>query len=178
MLQVLNRFRSDEALMQAYRRGDTGAFELLYHRHKDGLFSFLYRACPRPAVVEELAQDTWMAVINAAPDYTPEAAFKTWLYRIAHNRQADYWRRRDNQHGNLDEVPEPVARNDGHDDRQARLMRAIGHLPPEQRDALLLQQQGFSLADIAIISGAAEETIKSRLRYGRNQLRQQLGGDR
>lgn len=41
MLTLINRLRSDEALMLAYQRGDEAAFECLYHRHKDGLFAFL-----------------------------------------------------------------------------------------------------------------------------------------
>ena len=56
-------------------------------------------------------------------------------------------------------------------------MSAIARLPQEQRDALLLQEQGFSQRDIAEITGAVEETVKSRLRYARKQLREQLGGE-
>ena len=56
-------------------------------------------------------------------------------------------------------------------------LAAIGELPLEQRDALLLQEQGFSLAEIVEITGTGEETIKSRLRYARKQLRKQLGGE-
>lgn len=163
--------------MQAYQRGDASAFECLYHRHKDGLFSFLYRSCPRPDVVEELAQEAWAAVVNRAPGYTPQAQFKTWLYQIARNRLADYWRRLDNRHQRLEEVQE-AATIDTHapgEDPGELLLSAIGKLPSEQRDALLLQQQGFSQRDIAAITGAGEETIKSRLRYARKQLREQLG---
>lgn len=179
MLKLIHRLKSDEALMLAYQRGDTGAFEVLYHRHKDGLFAFLYRSCPRLAVVEELAQDAWMAVVNSAPAYRPEAAFRTWLYRIARNRLADFWRRRDNDHLDLEQAPEPVApdSDDPRQERQRRLMQAIGGLPPEQRDALLLQEQGFSLAAIADITGDGEETVKSRLRYARKGLQKILGGE-
>jgi RNA polymerase sigma-70 factor (ECF subfamily) len=178
MLTLINRLKSDEALMQAYQRGDTGAFESLYQRHKDGLFTFLYRSCPRPAVVEELAQEAWFGVVRAAPDYRPGAAFRTWLYQIGRNRLADYWRRRDNHHTDLELAPEPVASNAGEaGDLEARLMAAIGALPAEQRDTLLLQEQGFSLSDIAAITGSGVETIKSRLRYARGQLREQLGED-
>ena len=98
MLTLINRLRSDEALMLAYQRGDTAAFDCLYHRHKDGLFAFLYRSCSRRAVVEELTQDAWMGVINSAPTYQSDARFRTWLYQIAHNRLVDFWRRKDNQH--------------------------------------------------------------------------------
>ena len=178
MLGILNRLKSDESLMLAYQRGDTGAFELLYQRHKDALYTFLFRCYPRNAVVEELAQDTWMAVINAVARYKPDARFRTWLYQIAHNRLVDHWRRPDNKHTNLEAVQEPYTQgNDEAEELQSRVMTAIAQLPREQRDAILLQQQGFSQADIASITGAGGETIKSRLRYARDQLRVQLGDE-
>ena len=177
MLTLRHRLKSDEALMLAYQRGDTSAFECLYRRHKDGLFAFLFRSCPRQAVVEELAQDAWMAVINAAGRYRREARFKTWLYQIAHNRLVDYWRRRDNQHTRLDNTPEiGTAENPATTgDVIEQLMSAIGQLPGAQRDALLLQEQGFTHREIAEITRSGEETVKSRLRYARKQLRQRLG---
>ena len=180
MLQVLNRLKSDESLMLAYQNGDAGAFESLYRRHKDGLFSFLFRSCPRPAIVEELAQETWMAVVKSAVRYRPDARFRTWLFQIAHNRLVDFWRRPDNRHSPLNDIreeataPEPEKSRDA---LQQRLMDAIGQLPEEQRNALLLQEQGFSHKDIAEITAAGEETVKSRLRYARKQLREQLGGE-
>ena len=178
MLGLINRLKSDEALMLAYQRGDTSAFECLYHRHKDGLFAFLYRSCPRQAVVEELAQEAWMAVVKAAERYQPRASFKTWLYQIARNRLVDFWRGRDNTHSSLEAVPEPVvdSHSNSRQDMQQQLLAAIAELPVEQRDALLLQDQGFSLREIAEITGDGQETVKSRLRYARTQLRRQLGG--
>ena len=177
MLTLRHRFKSDEALMLAYQRGDTSAFECLYRRHKDGLFAFLFRSCPRQAVVEELAQDAWVAVINAAGRYHSEARFKTWLYQIAHNRLVDYWRRRDNQHPGLDHNPEVSAAENPATtgDKIEQIMSAIGQLPGAQRDALLLQEQGFTHREIAEITRSGEETVKSRLRYARKQLRQRLG---
>jgi len=181
MLPLFNRLKSDEALMLAYQGGDGGAFELLYQRHKDGLFAFLFRSYPRPAVVEELAQDTWMAVINAAARYKPEARFRTWLYQIAHNKLIDHWRRPDNRHTQFDTAAEASTMDDdGVDPMEStifedRLMTALAALPRDQKDAILLQEQGFSLADIAEITGVGAETVKSRLRYARNQLREQLG---
>ena len=167
--------------MLAYKSGDAGAFELLYQRHKDGLFAFLHRSHPRRAVVEELAQDTWMAVINAAAHYTPKAKFRTWLFQIAHNKLVDHWRRPDNRHTNYDNSTEVTDSGNNKTDTveicdiQNRVLSAIGALPRDQKDALLLSEQGFSNADIANITGVGKETIKSRLRYARNQLRDQLG---
>lgn len=177
MLTLIHRLRSDEALMQAYQRGDSSAFEALYRRHKDGLFAFVYRSCPRQEAAEELTQEAWTAVIDKASTYQPEAAFKTWLYQIARNRTADYWRRRDNHHRPLEDAAEPVGNiaDNSRCELENLLLDAIGQLPIDQRDALLLQQEGFSQQDIATITGAGEETIKSRLRYARRQLREQLG---
>ena len=86
MLQLLDRFKSDESLMLAYQRGDAGAFESLYQRHKDPLFGFLYRSCPRAAIVEELAQETWKAVIKAAQRYQADAPDHLVL-QLAHRRE-------------------------------------------------------------------------------------------
>ena len=167
--------------MLAYRNGDAGAFELLYRRHKDGLYAFLFRHYPRAAVVEELAQDTWVAVIDAASRYQAKARFRTWLYQIAHNKLVDHWRRPDNRHAEFDENAEAIATTRSksdqfeHTDIEERVMTALAALPGDQKDALLLQEQGFSHMDIAEITGVGSETVKSRLRYARNQLREQLG---
>ena len=68
---------SDEALMSAYRDGDNGAFEILYHRHRGGLYRFLLRQCGTAAVAEELFQDVWMNLIRARRRYLPQARFAT-----------------------------------------------------------------------------------------------------
>jgi len=126
-----------------------------------------------------LAQDAWVGVINAAPGYKSEARFRTWLYRIAHNRLVDFWRRRDNQHTDLESAPEPATERhpESAGELTERLMGAIGQLPNEQRDALLLQEQGVSQREIADITRSAEETVKSRFRSARRHLRRQLGGE-
>ena len=175
MPSLIHRLRSDEALMLAYQRGDADAFECLYRRHKDPLYAFLYRSCDRHAAVEELAQDAWTAVIDRATEYQPRARFKTWLYRIASNRLADFWRRRDNHHAPLDTAPEPPVTGSQGAELEAVILQAVSGLPRDQKDALLLKEQGFSHREIAEITGSAEETVKSRLRYARGQLRQQLG---
>ena len=89
----------------------------------------------------------------------------------------DYWRRRDNQHTRLDNNPEIVtAENPATTgDVIEQLMSAIGQLPGAQRDALLLNEQGFTHREIEEITRSVEDTVKSRLRYSRKQLRQRLG---
>ncbi|MFK8048973.1 MAG: sigma-70 family RNA polymerase sigma factor [Halioglobus sp.] len=178
MARVWNRLKSDHSLMLAYQRGDMDAFESLYHRHKDALFAHLFRSCSRHAIVEEIAQETWTAVIQAAGRYRPEAKFRTWLYQIAHHRMVDFWRRPDNQHSNLENVPEEIAPQDQAeqtDGIEKQVMNALAQLPLEQRTIVLLREQGFSYQELSDIVGVGRETVKSRLRYAREQLSTQLG---
>ena len=103
--------RSDETLMLDYRAGDTAAFDELYRRHKGGLYRYLLRQCRDAAAAAELFQDIWMNLVRARGRYEPSAKFSTYLYRLAHNRLVDHYRRR--THGasvplGNDEIDEPV----------------------------------------------------------------------
>ena len=70
--------------------GDAAAFARLYERHRGKLYRFLARQLHgNGALADELFQDVWQRVIAARKGWKPDAAFSTWLYRIAHNRLAD-----------------------------------------------------------------------------------------
>jgi RNA polymerase sigma-70 factor (ECF subfamily) len=84
---------TDEELMLLYRDGDAGAFDALYARHKGGLYRYLLRQCRDAAAAEELFQDVWMNLIRARAGYTVQAKFTTYLYRLAHNRLIDHYRK-------------------------------------------------------------------------------------
>ena len=84
---------TDEALMLAYGAGDVGAFQTLYARHRGPLFRHLTRQLRDAALAEEFFQDTWQRVIAAAAGWKPDAAFRTWLFRIARNLHIDRFRR-------------------------------------------------------------------------------------
>ena len=170
----------DAALMCAYAAGDMAAFETLYARHRGPLYGYVKRAVHDASLADELYQDIWERVITARHRYRPTAAFSTWLYRIARNRLVDHWRRvRPDAGHDPDELPgttavPPEALNA--DARALALEQAIGHLAPEQREVILLRlQRGFSLAEIAEITGAPFEAVKSRLRYAVGHLNRALG---
>jgi len=179
----------DEQLMLAYRGGDAGAFEELYRRHKSGLFRFVLRSVRDRAVAEELYQEIWMRAIEARGRYEVQAKFTTWLYTIAHNRLVDHWRKRGLQLVSLDqegvEQAEPPATADYEPQRileakqgLARFARALEALPPAQREAFLLHEEGgMSVAEIARATGANEEAAKSRLRYALAKLKEALGDE-
>ncbi|MGY1408746.1 RNA polymerase sigma factor [Luteimonas sp. A482] len=176
---------SDETLMLAYAGGDVAAFEALYGRHRLRLYRFLLRQLRDPALADELFQDVWQKLIAARATWTPEAAFATWLYRIAHNRLTDHWRalrHRPPAPADADErtarVPDPDTpeRQLSEFEQRRRLQLALDELPPEQREVIVLRlEQELSLEEIGEITGVGRETVKSRLRYAMDKLRARLG---
>jgi len=167
----------DEELMLAYGRGDAGAFETLYKRHRGGLYRFVLRAIKQRSSTEELFQEVWIRVIEARSRYAPQARFTTWLYTIAHNLLVDHWRRKGLTLVQLDEeelvaAPDNPARQAEARESLARLLQAIEALPAAQREAFLLHEEaGLSVAEIAAVTGAGEEAAKSRLRYAMAKLK-------
>jgi RNA polymerase sigma-70 factor (ECF subfamily) len=85
--------RTDEGLMLAYRDGEGATFETLYARWRGPLYRYFLRQCGHAGQADELFQDVFMRVIGAAAGYEPTARFTTWLFRIAHNRLIDHWRK-------------------------------------------------------------------------------------
>ena len=174
----------DDVLMLAWTGGDAVAFEVLYARHRGPLYRFLLRQTRDSALADEFFQDVWQRVIAAREGWKPEAAFSTWLFRIAHNRLNDYWRglkHRPATPGDGDEraarVPDPSTpeRELSEFEQRRRVQRAIEELPPEQREVVLLRlEQELSLDEIGQITGAGRETVKSRLRYAMDKLRARL----
>ena len=179
---------SDEALMIAYREGDALAFELLYGRHRGGLYRFLLRQCGTAAIAEELFQDVWLNLIRARARYVPDARFATYLDRIAHNRLIDYFRRSSHRPRieSDEEQAEAVASvpADPRDQPEIRLERQVrverfmlllAGLPDAQREAFVMHQEaGLSIEEIAEATGVNVETAKSRLRYAVSKLRRGL----
>lgn len=161
--------------MEAYAAGNAHAFDELYRRHKRGLFVFLRRQCSNSSVCEELAHDTWLAVINQATSYKSRALFKTWLFRIAHNRLVDHWRKHGSNASVLfEELSDSLMVDHAAVDSHMRINELLSNLESlsaEQTEAILLKIEGFSHAEIADITSTKQETVKSRLRYATKHLR-------
>lgn len=178
---------SDEALMLAYRDGDAAAFEALYGRWRGRLYRYLLRQCGNAALADELFQDIWLKIVGARKGYEVAAKFSTWLFRIAHNRLIDHYRRNsreaaasyDEDEGLATEAGAVAATAAAQPERMAErkavaaeLLRQIGALPAAQRETFLLSEEGeMTLEEIAAATGVNRETAKSRLRYALNKLR-------
>ena len=78
--------------MLAYASGEAAAFDVLYARHKGGVYRYVLRHCGNSGLADELFQDIWMSVIRVRTTYAPTAKFATSLYTLAHNRIIDHWR--------------------------------------------------------------------------------------
>lgn len=179
---------SDEQLKVRCRGGDYAAFEELYHRHKNPLYRFIIRQCGDEEQAKDIAQEVWLNIHKACGRYVPSAKFTTWLYRIAHNRIIDYYRRSrkglpvsyddeslsEEQMLNLDNryLPEQLAQ---FAQDTERLLNAIASLQEAQREVALLHfEMGFSVHEIAKITQINPETAKSRLRYALKKIRQKV----
>src|SRR6185295_9711504 len=186
----MNESATDEELMLRYRDGDAQAFALLYERHKGPLYRYVTRLARPTAVAEELFQDIWMNVIRARASYEVRAKFTTWLYRLAHNRVVDHYRRArlplaiddDPEQPLLEQVPDEAMREPENELERRRLARrltqALATLPDAQREVFLLREEGgLSLEEIATIVDIDIEAAKSRLRYAIAKLRRALAED-
>ena len=183
----------DAALMAAFVSGDARGFETIYGRHKGGVYRYFLRSLHQTGLAEELAQDVWTAVIRTHAQWQPDAKFTTWLYRLAHNRLIDHYRRANlvafsalDGDGIGDEdnhaaeyastAPEP---DEAVAQRRAarRAVDLVEALPPAQREALLLKLEGgLTLEEIAAATGQGFETVKSRLRYALTKVRDGMKG--
>jgi len=185
-LAAVNDFSepADELLMLAYAAGDAAAFEQLYVRHRGRLYRFMLRQLRDPALTDECFQDVWQRVISARTTWQPDAAFTTWLFRIAHNRLTDHWRalkHRPPAPADGDERAARVADPDTPErhlsdfEQRRRLQLALAELPDDQREVLQLRlEQELTLEEIGEITGVGRETVKSRLRYAMDKLRARL----
>lgn len=172
---------SDEILFEKFTRGDMSAFELLYGRYRQSLYSFLLRSCGDHAEADDIYQDAWSRVIYATVPFT-SGSFRGYIFKIARNLQIDNHRRshiRLVDHNDLledvaDAKPGMARTLDGEDCGEL-LMSEVALLPGDQRDAFLLKEEsGLTLEQIATMLEVGRETIKSRLRYAMKRLRAAL----
>ncbi|HYP97750.1 MAG TPA: RNA polymerase sigma factor [Polyangiaceae bacterium] len=186
---------TDEILMVRYQRGERKAFVELVRRHNRPIYNFVLRQLRVPSVAEEVTQDVFMRLVQNAAEFKHEARFLTWLYTIARNLCIDQLRKLSHRrHASLDQPqveqsdapllgdtvadtnPQASAeRNALSSEVRSSIVKAVDSLPDDQREVFLLREvANLPFRDIAEITGVGENTVKSRMRYALDRLKDAL----
>lgn len=169
---------TDETLMRAVREGDLAKLGILFDRHHPALFDFLCRTTGNRAAAEDLVQDVFLRILKYRATYRDEARFDTWLFRIARNARADYFKQRATVAPLTDEAREHPDRAPGpdrqlEDERDAlRLRRALMSLRDDKRELIVLARyRAMKHAQIAELLEVDPGTVKVRLHRALAELR-------
>jgi RNA polymerase sigma-70 factor, ECF subfamily len=173
--------RSDADLLRAHVAGDVMAFEELVRRHRDRMWAVALRTTRDREEAADALQEALISAYKGAASFRGESAVTTWLHRIVVNACLDRMRRR--QARATAQLPEqgphePADTRDRVAERDTRMVveEALGRLPVEQRAAIVLVDiEGWSVAETAAALGVAEGTVKSRCARGRARLAVLLG---
>jgi RNA polymerase sigma-70 factor, ECF subfamily len=176
----------DADLVAQAQRGGEAAFRALFDANKRRVYSLCLRMTGDSADAEDLTQETFLKAFRKISTFRGESTFSTWLHRLAVNEVLMFLRRKRLPQVSLEEVDtsqeEPVARQFGNDDRRLRatidrihLSRAIAHLPPGARTAVVLfDLEGYDHREIAQITNRSVGNSKSQLHKARRKLRDWL----
>lgn len=185
--------REDSELLRAHVAGDPDAFGILFTRHRDRLWAVALRTMGDAEDAADGLQDGMIAAFRRAGSFRGDAAVTTWLHRVVVNacldrRRAARVRAAVPLPDDLDERADRgslLSSTDGTadpaelavaDGRRRMVVDALATLPIEQRAALVLvDMEGYSVAEAAAILDCAEGTVKSRCSRGRARLAPLLG---
>jgi len=168
---------SDEQLMLEFQQGSRNAFGELFERYRQAIYAFFRRRLREPARAEELAQETFLAVLKGIERYEPRATFRSYLYGIAFRQLSGERRRAANQADQLEADPPASPRGDVCDEQWVR--RAIEQLDPVHREILMLREyEELGYDEIAALLRIPVNTVRSRLFRARMELKSLLSPDR
>jgi len=183
--------QTDRQLVRRVQEGDRAAFDLLVIRYQGRVAGIIGRYLRDYQDIRDLTQETFIKAYRAIDRFRGDSAFYTWLYRIAVNAAKNFLEARSRR-------PHTVMENDDaeqldasaslrddsrpedylqRDELEALLYKAIGELPEELRNALLLRElEGLSYEDIALILDCPIGTVRSRIFRARDFLDRRIHG--
>ncbi len=171
----------DLALIEAFGRGEEAAFTALVIKYRETVYRTARRMVHNHEDASDIAQEVFIRVHRALPQFAGRSQFRTWLYRITVNLCLDYKSRVRPLLAELSELTweAPAHENPVAIAEQRELSRAIAsavdELPPRQRAmAVLRLYQDLPYADIASIMGCSEGTVKATMFAALGKLRKTL----
>jgi RNA polymerase sigma-70 factor, ECF subfamily len=156
---------TDEQLMQAVAGGNLDAFNELVLRYQSLAWKMAYRFLGDAMEAEDLAQESFLKILEAASRYRPTASFRTYFYRILTHLCID--RTRKKQFTSIDDIPEAIDPSLNQDEsliekeRRSLVRIALEALPPNQKAAMILKHyDGLSYIEIAQILGVTPKAVE------------------
>ena len=171
----------DEDLLPALADGSSAAFDELYKRYGQKMFSYFFRMLwKNKELAEDQVQELFLKIINHAGKFEKEKSFSTWLYSIAHNMCKNEYRKEEVRMKHAKNKPnENIAASAGKNlDLQkfkVAVANCIQQLTEEKRALFILRfQENLSVPDISQVLNIPEGTIKSRLFYLLKEMKEEL----
>ncbi|HOW66894.1 MAG TPA: RNA polymerase sigma factor [Verrucomicrobiota bacterium] len=179
MLAVIER---EKLPVADARAGSSEAWDVLFQRYQLPLYAYVFELVHAEQPSLDIVQETFIAATRHIQSLRDEDRFGSWLFGIAHQKCIQHWRRNGREepldadfaetwHSTDEDPSELLVR----EEQEAEFMKILHHLPPAQREALLLHfVEDFSLDEIARITNTSPGTVKSRLHYAKKTLRKLL----
>ncbi|GAA4841533.1 sigma-70 family RNA polymerase sigma factor [Paenibacillus vulneris] len=173
---------TDEQLVEQIRQGDEEAYRLLIERHKNYIYTLVYRMVEHRETAEDLTQEIFIKLYRSLVHFRGDAKFTTWVYRLTVNLVTDYRRsqrrrpyealldKMKNWFGNRQEEPEAAALQK---EEQQTILKLLSELPDKYRLILYLYHyKQLSYQEIAEATQLPMKTIETRLYRGKALLKQ------
>jgi RNA polymerase sigma-70 factor, ECF subfamily len=167
---------TDEQLILEFQKGSQEAFTELFLRYRELIYAFFRRRMSDRARPEELAQETFLAVLRGVHRYEPRATFRTYLFAIAFKILANDRRKAgQNSSGTAPGTEVADLRTPANSETGLWVREAIEKLDSTDREVLLLREyEELSYEEIAGVLRVPVNTVRSRLFRARRALKEVL----
>lgn len=164
---------SDEQLILELQQGSNAAFTELFLRYRERVWGFFRRRMRDSGQAEELAQETFLALLRGVKRYEPRATFRAYLFGIAFYILAAHRRKSANDQTDAAAAPDEIpARSGANPENVICIRQAVERLEAGEREVLLLREfEELSYEEIAKILYVPVNTVRSRLFRARMALR-------
>lgn len=170
---------SDEDWMLRLREGNLDGASQLFERYQVRLYNYFLRLGFERAMSEDLTQNVFERLLKYRQSYRNETAFQSWIFQIARNVSADYYKKNRLQLADfkgvetIAEPDEPISKQIEDAENVEALHRAMAKLPDDQREILVLTRfQNLKYSEVADILGCTESNAKVKAHRAIKQLRE------